>query len=245
MGNEVAKPQFVDGFEQFTDEVEGNDSTSDRLIVGPIIKFTNDSTWVTNGGDEELPNDLELVVVNVARVVQKWVDQRPVKEATRILQPGEKWPDIKKLNADAPRSEWREGPDGKPQGPWQAQYLVYLLNMASVDRYTFATGTTGGGIAVRDLVDRTCLIRQFRGQNVYAVVTLADVFMPTRFGGRQRPHFRIQRFVALGGDGGILPAASPPALNAPTMESSTDKQVGAQTVEPPTNKEAMKDEVLF
>src|SRR6185369_46376 len=115
MGNEVAKPQFVDGFEQFTDEVEGNDSTSNRLIVGPIIKFTNDSTWVTNGGDEELPNDLELVVVNVARVVQKWVDQRPVKEATRILQPGEKWPDIKKLNADAPRSEWREGPDGKPQ----------------------------------------------------------------------------------------------------------------------------------
>jgi hypothetical protein len=242
--NEVAKPQFVDGFEQFTDAVEGDDSPAERLIVGPLVKFTNDSAWVTNG-DEELPRDLELVVINVARVVQKWVDKRPVKECTRILQPGEKWPDIKELNANAPRSEWHPGPDGKPGGPWQAQYLVYLLNLASIDRYTFATGTTGGGIAVRDLVERTCLIRQFRGQNVYAVVNLADVFMRTRFGGRQRPHFLIKRWIALGGDGGILPAASPLALNAPTTESSTDKQVGAQTVKPPTLSEEMADTLPF
>ncbi len=252
MSNAVAKPQLGDGFDTFTDEMEGGD----RVIVGSLIKFTNEATWITN--DEELPGDLDLVAVNVARVVTKWLDKRPDREATRILSPGERWPDVQKLNDEAPRSEWREGPDGKMKGPYQAQYVVYLLNAATVDRYSFPTSTDGGGIAVRDLIDRTAWMRQFRGQKVHAVVNLTDVFMPTKFGGRQRPHFEIKRWVAFGGDGGILPEAEPPALAAPTTKPSTEKQgaiaakgrerippVGAQTIEPPTNKEAMRDEVKF
>jgi hypothetical protein len=70
-----------------------------------------------------------------------------------------------------------------------------------MDIYTFATGTTGGAIAVRDLRDRTNWMRKFKGPSVYPVVTLSDLHMNTKYGGRQRPHFKVQRFIALGGNG--------------------------------------------
>jgi hypothetical protein len=223
--NEVVKRKLLlDGFQGFEDAVEGADSPANRLIQGQLVKFTNQSTFVTDGS-EELPDHLELVAVNVTRVVQKWVDRQPIE--TIVLESGQKFPDIEKLNASVPQSEWREGPDGKLHGPWQAQYLVYLLNPSTAERYTYATGTVGGGIAVRDLVDRTQLMRKFRGENVYPAVIPSNTFMKTRFGGRQRPHFVIKRWIALGG-GGALPATDQPALTGP------------QAVEPPTAKEARR-----
>ena len=69
-----------------------------------------------------------------------------------------------------------------------------------MDRYTFPTGTVGGQIAVRELVDKTKWMRKLRGANVYPVTTLSDTFMPTRFGGRQRPHFEIKRWISFGPD---------------------------------------------
>ena len=41
---------------------------------------------------------------------------------------------------------------------------------------------------------------------VSPVVALADTFMPTRFGGRQRPHFVIKRWISLDGEQNALPA---------------------------------------
>ena len=227
--NEVVKPP-LDGFWAFEDATEGDDSPANRLIQGQLVKFTNEATWVARNG-EELSRTLELVAVNVARVVQKWKDEQPTE--TIILEPGQKFPDLEKFNDAVPKSEWREGPDGKLRGPWQAQYLVYLLNAETVDRYTYVTATTGGGIAVRDLVDRTRWMRKFRGANVYAVVTLSDTFMPTRYGGRQRPQFLVKRWARLSDGGTMLPATEQPTLAAP------------QAVEPPTPKEEMSDDIPF
>jgi hypothetical protein len=227
--NEVVKPP-LDGFWAFEDATEGGDSPANRLIQGQLVKFTNEAKWVARNG-EELSSTLELVAVNVTRVVQKWKDEQPIE--TIILAPGQRFPDLEKLNDAVPKSEWREGPDGKLRGPWQAQYLVYLLNAETVDRYTYVTATTGGGIAVRDLVDRTRWMRKVRGANVYAVVTLSDTFMPTRFGGRQRPQFLVSRWVRLSEGGTMLPATEQPTLAAP------------QAVESPTPKEEMSDDIPF
>jgi hypothetical protein len=235
MTNDVVKPPHtVDGFEAYTDEVEGGEEqTSGRVIQGTLVKFTNEGGWIT-GGDEELSPGLELIVINIGRVVQRWQDGLPVE--TTVLEPGQKFPDIERLNEAVPQSEWEEGPDGKPRGPWQAQHIVYLLNPQMMDRYSYPTGTVGGGIAVRDLVDRTKWMRKFRGANVYPVITLSDVFMATRFGGRQRPHFEIKRWVLLDG-GSALPA---PEL--PQLESSLPT---AQEVKPPSAKEAVDDSIPF
>ena len=66
-----------------------------------------------------------------------------------------------------------------------------------MDKYTFRTGTVGGGIAARDLVDKVKWMRRIRGDKVCAVVTLSNIFMNTRFSGRQRPHFVVKRWVRL------------------------------------------------
>jgi hypothetical protein len=225
----------VDGFDGFTDEVEGQEAASraGAVIQGTKIAFTNEATWVMHN-DEQISPKLEFIAVDIARVVQKWVDNLPVE--TRVLGPGEKVPDLIALNEAIPRSQWGKDPGGHPRAPWQFQYVVYLLDPITLDRFSYPTGTTGGKIAVHDLKDKTQWMRKFRGEKVCAVVTLADTFMKTQYGGRQRPHFIIQRWVRLGG-GGEQPALAAPE-NSPTLP-------GLEVVAEPTMSEQMKDEIVF
>jgi hypothetical protein len=105
--------------------------------------------------------------------------------------------------------------------------------------------------AVRELRDRVQWMRRFRGISVYPVVTPSDTFMPTRYGGRQRPHFVIERWVTFG-DGGeckVLPAPTSPTLPpateaaAPDLADVRDGEVRMRTVQPPSAKEAVNDEI--
>jgi hypothetical protein len=227
-----------DGFEGYEDRVEGDDqSHGGGVIKGMTVRFTNEGTWI-NRDEDEVPHDLELVVVDVARAAQKFINH--VRVETRILEPGEKFPDITQLNQRVPRSEWSDGPDGKPRGPWQAQDVLYLLNLETMDRFTFPTGTVGGQIAVRELVDKTKWMRKLRGTHVYPIIRLSDTFMPTRFGGRQRPHFEIKRWVLFGPDEKALPA---PLGSNTALDSTQTAPEQPRTVEPPTLSEAMNDEL--
>jgi len=219
MKNDVAVISH-DGFD-FEDGAEGEEARS-SVIKGRLVKFTNDAAWVTND-DGELGDDLELVVIDVGRIVQKWKDGTPVE--TIVLAPDQKFPDVKRMNEETPRKEWVKGPDGQERGPWQSQHLVYLLNPETMDTYTFATGTVGGAIAVRDLRERTNWMRKLRGSNVLPLVTLSDVHMNTRFGGRQRPHFRVQRFIALGGNGGAVEGPETKKLTA-VQKPTVGEEIG-------------------
>jgi hypothetical protein len=241
-----------DGFE---DAGEGFNSPENRLIQGDLVKFTTQATWVTRSG-AELSGNLEFVAVNVIRVVQKWADGQRIE--TRVLRPGEKLPNLEELNAAVPQSEWREGPDGKLRGPWEAEFLVYLLNPDTAERFSFATGTIGGGIAVRDLISRVSWKRKFCAEQVYAVVSLSAVPWKTRYGTRLRPHFVIKRWKGLSSDG-ALPPTEPPALNGSktagngqTNQNSTQgretgrttmRTVGAQMVEPTSAKQVTGHEI--
>jgi hypothetical protein len=196
-----------DGFSGWEDGVEGRERPEGAgLIQGTLLKFTNDSTWVTRD-DEEIPSDLELVACDVARVTQKWCDGQPIE--TRILEPGEKFPDVEAMNAEIPREQWEEGPTGEPRPPWQNQCVLYLVDLATMEKYTFPSGTVGGKIAIGELRDKLVWMRRVRGLSVYAVILLRDKFMKTKFGGRQRPHFQIVRWVKLGTEGGGEELSSP------------------------------------
>ncbi|MGB9388823.1 MAG: hypothetical protein WCB70_02345 [Xanthobacteraceae bacterium] len=224
MGELTKTTSHAGGFEGFEDRHEGDDRPQGGgVIQGTVVKFTNEAMWMTRD-EEELPADLEVIATDIVRVVQKWIDQQPAGPP-RILEPGEKFPDLEALNETAPKSEWTEGPDGKPRGPYQVQYIVHLLNPKTMDRYSFATGTVGGGIAVRELRDKVIWMRKLRGEHVYPIVSLTDKFMNTRFGGRQRPHFVIVRWITLGAD-------EKAALPAPARE-----------VKEPTLAEEMRDQI--
>jgi hypothetical protein len=190
----------LDGFAGYEDRVEGDDRPQGGAVIqGCIAKFTNEGTWITGDGDE-LSRELELVAVDVARIVQKWIDQKPAE--TIFVAPGERFPDVEAMNEKTPKSEWREDLNGKSVGPWQMQHVLYFVDLQTLDKYTYPTSTTGGSIAIRELCDKVKWMRKHRGP-VNAVVTLSDVHMNTRFGGRQRPHFNIVRWIGLEGEGAL------------------------------------------
>jgi hypothetical protein len=241
--SDIIKKDPIDNFAGWDDGVEGDDRPEGAgVIQGNLVKFTNEAIWVTRDGDE-LPADLELVAVDVGRVVQKWQDGQPVE--TIVLEPHQKFPDVKELNEKVPKKEWVEGPDGNLRGPWQAQHILYLLDPKTMDKFTFPTGTTGGRIAIRDLVDKTSWMRRLRGPNVYAVVLLSDAFMNTKWGGRQRPHFKIVRWVSLGSEGGQVEALPPPVDKPvqPTPEPEPEPELPLTTVKEPSLQEEMDDEI--
>jgi hypothetical protein len=233
--NEIMKvPETVlDGF-----DIDADESQSRRVIQGVRVAFTNDFEWVDNN-DETISRDRELIMVDRTRVLQKWIDQMPVE--TRFLEPDEKWPDVKAMNDAAPKSEWREGPDGKLQGPWSCQWIIYLVDPLTLDKFTYPTNTTGGHIAVGDISDRIKNMRRFRGEHVYPVITLSDAFMNTRFGGRQRPHFQIRRWIKHGGEGGQVEALPPPTPSP--QQAPAQSELPLNEVKQPSLAEEMDDEI--
>jgi hypothetical protein len=233
--NDEMKNQIVpltDGFDGFEHRVEGDDDDG-RVAPGggDITKFTNNTTYELRDGTQ-VSSELELIVGDILRVVVKWVNQAVVEQ--RVLAPGERVPDIAALNNACPKSEWGVDFNNNPKGPWAFQHLLLLLDPKTMDKYRLPTSTVGGGIAVRELVDKTKMMRRYRGEQVYPIIKLADKFMNTRFGGRQRPHFVVQRWVQFGGD--------KPALAAPTEPPKTDLP-GTKVVTEPSLSEQMRDEV--
>jgi len=185
-----------DGFSDV--DHEGNGSLIENP---PKVKFGNDAKWTR--GDEVIPSSRIFHVINILRVVQHWLNELPTNKS-RVLEPGEKWPDIEELNAGAPPEEWRDH-FGKRIGPWQKTYIAYLFDEKTMEVFTYPTTTAGGFRAIHELCKATERARRVRRQEIYPLVTLVDAHMPTQFGNRQRPHFNIVDYQPLG------PGQDPPA----------------------------------
>jgi hypothetical protein len=249
MSEQLKSTISADGF----DDDAGGGTDQVRVIIGEKWSFSGEGTWVNADEELILPNR-EVVVVRIARVLQKWVDQCPVHEATKFLAPGESV-DIEGLNDECPRAEWTEDLNGKPRGPWQVQSIVYMVDPANMQRFTYPTSTVGGNIAIGELKDAVNLMRKFRGAGICPVVTLATKHMKTKFGGRQRPHFAILRWFSF--DGGAppmqLPAGPAPKrlgpdqsaapAPAPAKRDAIDMLVGGTIVEEPTLREQLNDKI--
>jgi hypothetical protein len=227
-----------DGFEGWTDSIEGSDRPQNAgLIKGELLKFSNDGIWKTRDG-ELVDTNIEHVAYGVVRVVQKWRDQKPIE--TIVLEPHQKFPNVKKMNDDTPREEWSEGPGGL-RGPWQAQHFLYTFDPKKLSWSTFPCGTIGGAIAFEQLCTRTNLMRRVRGQGVYAVIKLSRTWWNVR-GGRWRPHFQIERWVRFDGDGTSDVEALPKA-KAETIAEAAPPPPPIEEVEPVSLAEEMNDEM--
>jgi len=237
----------VDGFSDFEDGTEGEEGqSSDRVIQGTRLKFGNDFQWKT-GDKEVVPKDQEFVIVDTRRCLQKWVDSVPT--VTEWIEPNRKWPNVAERNKECPEEEWGLDFNGEPQGPWRRQRITYLVDPNTMAKYTWADNhTVGGDMCIREFRDKIANMRRFRGQNVYAVVTLSDTYMPTNYGGRQRPVLKIVRWIALLPSGSALP--SPQTPEQVSVEQASAEQTKAvlsklQDVKPPSPGEEMGDNIPF
>jgi hypothetical protein len=225
---ENAMKEVMDGFDAYGDELDR------RLLQGTQIKFTNAYTWVTRAG-EEMPTDEEFIAVDVKRVEAKWTTDKNAPPQTRVLLPGEKFRDIRKLNEKTPESEWREY-NGQLKGPWENQHYLYLLDQL-MKRYTYVASTIGGNTAISELVRQVKDARIVYGPDTYAKVRLSDTWMKTTYSpdGRQRPHFIVTGYTRKrgGGGGGLVEL---PDLTETTKLEHLDK---------PTAKQVLDDEIAF
>src|SRR5262249_25298248 len=201
-----------------------------------------DPQWTDPDGQEV--KDL-LVVYDVQRKVQKWLDDSGPAE-TIVVAPGQPWPNIEKMNAECPQTEWREK-SGKLQGPWQGEHVVCFFNPKNMARYWWPSpiNTIGSAICVRELVAQTRLMRSFKGEHVYALVDPSQTQMPKNYGGRERQNLAIKDWVRFGEGGNlVLPAPNTPVLTG-SATAATNNPIGMQSVPPLTAKEVTQDEILF
>src|SRR5262249_3471056 len=170
---------------------------------------------------------------------------------TRILAPGEKFPNFDELNAKCDKSEWRMS-FGELKGPWEGQHVVYFIDEL-FNKYSWPSPTTtkGSSICVREFAAQVAMVRKFNGENVFAVTELGHVDFPTAYGLKQRPDLlKIKRWIRLRSDqtGGPLPAPDDkPAIDVtPAPASPTSgAPAGAERVAPPSAKDVTGDEIPF
>jgi hypothetical protein len=258
-------------FAGFVDTCEGEDEpVNQRMIQGTRIKFTNEAKWTTPQG-VELDPELRLIVVELKRVLNKWPATEGPPISTEELNPGQPWPNIKKMNTACPQAEWRTDFNGNPKGPYESQRLLYLLDPVTLDKYTYATNTVGGTRALTELADKIVWAQRYRGPGVRPLVHLACTWMPTRYGGRMPPHFIVLPDWVFpdGGSGQLVHKPTPQigssagaaaakldavAGNAPTTTPAAKPvtpsqemlaKAGLQTVREPSLSEELDDSIKY
>jgi hypothetical protein len=230
--NSTALATAGDGFDGYSDHVEGDESPQPRGIIrGLRLKFSNTAEYELPDG-EVIGHGTKLIVTDIIRAVAKWGAGKNEPPETTVIPPGQPFPDVQAMNESVPKDQWRQGPAGL-QGPYQTQQLVVMIEPQAMETYTFVTSAIGGFIAVRELVDKVKTMRRYRGP-VSPIVTVGDRLMKTRFGERRRPHFEIVDWIRMG-DGGepqqaALPAPSP-VIAAPVIEAAPSPDSAAPVIE--------------
>jgi hypothetical protein len=221
----------LDGFAGYTDLVIGKEDLY-RPSGNVFIKFAKMAPhWVFLSDKSPVPIDHEFIAFDIERRVVKWPPgaERGAPVECIILGPHEPFPDVEEKNARTPQSEWRLDIDGNLVGPWEAQHVVYLLDIISTQRLVFPTSTGGGHAAVSQLVLRVRDRRELTGvPNLVAVVRLEDRLFSPRYGTR-RPHFEPIRFHPFG------------SVEAPALLTNNT----VIDVELPSRETTMKDKIPF
>jgi hypothetical protein len=189
----------------------GSLNSSDRIIKGLLLKWNDTLHWHDRDGLQP-PNPLLAIAVN--EILQRWQGKQVSVITAKPL------PDPDVLNSAIPVKEWEIGLDGKPRPPWQHVVVVYLVNLATGEVYTFMNSTVGAHMAYDHLKEAVIVMRQLRGTKPMPLVNLDERPMKTTFGMKTRPHFEIIGWKSPGDDNERLPAQSTPQLTGPAAAAA-------------------------
>jgi hypothetical protein len=221
MGNDLIVP-LDDGW---GDAAAENDV---RTIRGNILKFAD--RRYTSGKEATLvPLGTKLVALATAAMWVRWEDNRPAQTIMRL--PGGKLPEREDLGDNDP-ADWPLGLDGNPADPWRNTRLVYLVAAdVTAEAFTFSTSSFGGRRAVSDLGDQIARMRLVHADAV-PVIELQAADMPTRYGVKSRPLFKIV-------------AWNSAAAKAAGEAVPAERQITAQDAEQEISQREMDDQIPF
>jgi hypothetical protein len=196
-----------DGWNEAAAEASG------RAIQGTLIKF-NDWKWRAGKDDKALPEGTRLVAVKTAAAWVRWEDKRPVESVAR--EKGKRFPERDDLSMWEDKSGWKIGLSGDIEDPWRNTRYVYLIEPTTMALYTYSTSSAGGRNAVRDLGDNIARARKTHGNpNLVPLVELSAEIMPTKFGKKSKPLFKIVEWGGGAAPIGAGPDEPPPHDNYP------------------------------
>jgi hypothetical protein len=186
---------------------------SGRLIKGTFLKWNDTAHWHDRDG---LTPPSPLLVIAINELLQMWKNGKAEIISERPL------PDPGMLNAAIPVSEWEIGLDNKPQKPWNHTIVIYFVNLATGEFFTYASPTTGAHIAYDALKEAVVVMRALRGIRVMPIVNLGERPMKTKFGMKRRPHLEITSWKTPGDDAKAVPAKpAAPQLSAGAAPTET------------------------
>jgi hypothetical protein len=162
------------------------ESTGSNLIVGKMVKFTTDSKYKVDKADL-LPDNTRLVALNVTTAWVKWADNKPIEHL--ITLPGQLHRDRDEL-PDQDKATWEPGLNGEPSDPWRDTRYLRLIDPRTGQDFTFVSDTYGGRKAVGELKSQITNVR-FAYPGAVPVVQLGSTMMPTSYGLKPRPEFKV------------------------------------------------------
>jgi len=224
-----------------------DDDVDARVIQGTLLKCV-DGKWSRAKERLLVPEGTKLLALSTLQSIVRF--HKDGKAETIVKRRDQPLPDIDALNAEIPQEEWQTGLDGKPRPPWGPQHVVYLIDPRTAERFTYANGTHGARRAVGDLKDAVKWMRVMRCDNVVPLVELSNAPMPTKFGGKLRPAFKIVDWREFGGRAQSAPAPepTPPRLDGPAETKYAEakgRSSALKPIESVTTSEALDDEVPF
>jgi hypothetical protein len=185
---------------------------SGRVGRGSFLRWNDSQHWLDRDG---LTPPSPLLVVAVNEILQRWRGNKSDNIVDKPL------PDSEMLNSTIPVSEWEKSVDGKPRPPWAHTVVVYLVNLATGETYTYSSATAGAHIAWNLLREAVVTMRMLRGQKCMPLVNLTERPMKTSFGMRQRPHFEIIGWKTPGGDDKAIAAKPTPQVSGPEATAAS------------------------
>jgi hypothetical protein len=129
------------------------DEIAPASIVGRMVKFSKDGTFITADDDMPIAEDAEFVVLADQTMVG-WIRFNIDEPPTRVmglLYSGFEMPPRETLG-DLDTSLWDTGLDGQPADPWQHQNYVVLQHADTAELFTFVTASKTGRRAVGNLL---------------------------------------------------------------------------------------------
>jgi hypothetical protein len=203
---------------------------SGRLLKGTFLKWNDTAHWLDRDG---LTPPSPLLVIGINEILQKWKDGKAEIINEKPL------PDPAQLNSTIPIAEWERGIDNTPRPPWAHVVVVYSVNLATGEFFTYAAATTGAHIAYDALKEAVVTMRALRGTRVMPIVHLSERPMKTKFGMKRRPHFEIIGWKTPGDDSKAVPVKPmPPQISGPVVAPAETKPAPAPAASPVQPRQA-------
>jgi hypothetical protein len=163
------------------------DDNSTRQFQGTLLTFS-DRRYFAGGSKyrRELAIGRRLAALAIRSGWKHWRDKRVVAFISEI---DGHYPQRYELG-HADQSQWERGPDGKPVDPLQNSREILLIDPNTYEVFTFCTSAAGGRSSADDLENAIRNARRLRPE-VVPLVSLESQEMPTRYGMKSRPLFRI------------------------------------------------------